>query len=99
MTTQITMKVIINKHNIFTMTMTRDQLKITLKIFLHDFDASSLLSAVQAALNKLSTNRVVIIIYIVIIIVIVVIITIFIIIITTLTPPPCFPPSRLRSIN
>ena len=36
----------------------RDQLKITLKIFLHDFDASSLLAAVQAALNKLSTNRV-----------------------------------------
>jgi len=36
----------------------RDQLKITLKIFLHDFDSSSLLSAVQAALNKLSTNRV-----------------------------------------
>ena len=40
----------------------RDQLKITLKIFLHDFDASSLLAAVQAALNKLSTNRVNIII-------------------------------------
>ena len=39
-------------------TSTRDQLKITLKIFLHDFDASSLLAAVQAALNKLSTNRV-----------------------------------------
>ena len=38
--------------------MFRDQLKITLKIFLHDFDSSSLLSAVQAALNKLSTNRV-----------------------------------------
>ena len=40
--------------------MFRDQLKITLKIFLHDFDSSSLLSAVQAALNKLSTNRVII---------------------------------------
>lgn len=36
----------------------RDQLKITLKIFLHDFDVSSLLAAVQAALRKLSTNRV-----------------------------------------
>lgn len=36
----------------------RDQLKITLKIFLHDFDVGSLLAAVQAALTKLSTNRV-----------------------------------------
>jgi len=36
----------------------RDQLKITLKIFLHDFDVCSLLAAVQAALTKLSTNRV-----------------------------------------
>jgi len=36
----------------------RDQLKITLKIFLHDFCVGSLFSAVQAALTKLSTNRV-----------------------------------------
>jgi len=36
----------------------RDQLKITLKIFLHDFDVSALFAAVKAALSKLATNRV-----------------------------------------
>ena len=36
----------------------RDQLKITLKIFLADADQSSLVTAVTAALGKLSTNRV-----------------------------------------
>ena len=37
---------------------TRDQLKITLKIFLHDFDLDALFAAVKAALSKLATNRV-----------------------------------------
>ena len=36
----------------------RDQLKITLKIFLHDTDVGQLHAAVDAALAKLSTNRV-----------------------------------------
>jgi len=36
----------------------RDQLKITLKIFLHDFDLDALFAAVKAALSKLATNRV-----------------------------------------
>jgi len=36
----------------------RDQLKITLKIFLADADQRSLVTAVTAALGKLSTNRV-----------------------------------------
>ena len=36
----------------------RDQLKITLKIFLADADEMSLVTAVTAALGKLSTNRV-----------------------------------------
>ena len=36
----------------------RDQLKITLKIFLADADERSLVTAVTAALRKLSTNRV-----------------------------------------
>jgi len=36
----------------------RDQLKITLKIFLHDPDVEQLHQAVTAALSKLSTNRV-----------------------------------------
>ena len=36
----------------------RDQLKITLKIFLHDADVEQLFAAVAAALAKLSTNRV-----------------------------------------
>lgn len=36
----------------------RDQLKITLKIFLHDCDVSSLFNGVQAALAKLNTNKV-----------------------------------------
>ena len=36
----------------------RDQLKITLKIFLADADERSLVTAVTAALSKLSTNRV-----------------------------------------
>jgi len=36
----------------------RDQLKITLKIFLHDADVEQLNAAVTAALAKLSTNRV-----------------------------------------
>jgi len=36
----------------------RDQLKITLKIFLHDCDVSALFTAVKAALSKLATDRV-----------------------------------------
>ena len=36
----------------------RDQLKITLKIFLAEADERSLVTAVTAALGKLSTNRV-----------------------------------------
>jgi len=36
----------------------RDQLKITLKIFLHDCDVTALFAAVKAALSKLATNRV-----------------------------------------
>lgn len=36
----------------------RDQLKITLKIFLHDSDVNALFAAVKAALSKLATNRV-----------------------------------------
>ena len=36
----------------------RDQLKITLKIFLPDSELESLYSAVRAALAKLATNRV-----------------------------------------
>jgi len=36
----------------------RDQLKITLKIFLRDCDVDSLFAAVKAALSKLATNRV-----------------------------------------
>ena len=81
-------------------TLIRDQLKITLKIFLHDFDASSLLSAVQAALNKLSTNRVIttIPIIIAIIIIIVIIIIIIIVIITIKRWTPCsLPPQWRRS--
>ena len=38
--------------------MSRDQLKITLKIFLHDCDVAALFAAVKAALSKLATNRV-----------------------------------------
>ena len=43
---------------VLTMIIHRDQLKITLKIFLHDCDVTALFAAVKAALSKLATNRV-----------------------------------------
>ena len=43
---------------VLTITIHRDQLKITLKIFLHDCDVTALFAAVKAALSKLATNRV-----------------------------------------
>ena len=43
---------------VLTIIIHRDQLKITLKIFLHDCDVTALFAAVKAALSKLATNRV-----------------------------------------
>ena len=78
-------------------TSTRDQLKITLKIFLHDFDASSLLAAVQAALNKLSTNRVITTIPIIVVIIIIIVIIIIVIITIKRWTPCSLPPQWRRS--
>jgi len=53
--------VLVEKADILTSTQPdpeRDQLKITLKIFLHDCDVAALFAAVKAALSKLATNRV-----------------------------------------